>query len=225
MQKQLSVLAVIVIAMSFSTISYAQLEKGKFLIGGDINYYKKLNPSYESRNNSGYFHNHRTNWRNFSTSLNFGYLLSERFELGIYFGYGDYLSSSKNEGNSYVDKSKSLSKNLGTGPYIRYYVPVIDKFYFFGEFQSGINIIKNESTASNYNFETGSYSSSENSSNANSISTSIRPGICYFPLNWLFIEAKLGGVNWNQITGEAASAELGFNLGFNNLLIGTKLFF
>lgn len=144
MQKQLSVLAVIVIAMSLSSVSFAQIEKGKFVVGGEIGYFKKFYPSSESSNSTGSVNKYSSSYRNFDTGINLGYMISERMEVGLYFNYNDYSNSSRSEDWRSVGSNRSMTQTLGFGPSFRYYQPIVEKIYIFGQLQSGFSKVKNE---------------------------------------------------------------------------------
>ncbi|HYG36989.1 MAG TPA: hypothetical protein VD908_00155 [Cytophagales bacterium] len=227
MQKQLSVLAVIVIAMSLSSVSHAQIEKGKFVAGGEISYYKKFYPSSESSSSTGSFNKYSSSYRNFDTGINLGYMISERMEVGLYFNYQDHSSSSRSEDWHSFGNNKSISKTLGFGPSFRYYQPIVEKVYFFGQLQSGFNNVKNEYRNSNiYKDSTDTYTS-KSTRTYTTISTSLTPGVMYMPIKWLSIEVLFGRMAWSQNSqgGESATSDFGFNLDLRDLYIGTRLYF
>jgi hypothetical protein len=226
MQKHLSVLAVIVTALAFPSIAFAQIEKGKFVAGGEVGYNKRFYPSTETTTQSGFYRD-KSDYRIFSSSINLGYMISDRFEIGLFFNYLDNRRTSNSENSFSSQKSKSETKRFGIGPSIRYYQPIIDKLYFFGQLQSGVYTNKDESSSSHYYAGDSSFYWSESKQKYTSLSTNLSPGLSYLPLKWLSFEVLLGGIGWSQIiqSGESPSIDFDFNLNLRSLYIGTRLFF
>lgn len=227
MQKQFSVLAVIVIAMSLSSVSYAQIEQGKFVVGGEISYYKKFYPSTESTSGIGLVNKYSSNHRSFGTGINVGYMISERMEVGLYFNYSDYSNSSIHQDPHSIRNTNSINKTFGFGPSFRYYQPIVEKVYIFGQLQSGFSKVKNEHTNNNISKDSTENYNFKSVQNYTAISTSLTPGVMYMPIKWLSIEVLFGRIAWNQISqkGEGADSDFEFNLSLRNLYIGTRLFF
>ena len=222
MQKHLSVLAVIVTALALPFIAFAQIEKGKFVVGGEIHYDKRFYPTSEYTSNSTSF-KEESKSRSFSSLINVGYMISGRFEVGFFLNYADYLNSSESFNSQSNRKYKHTNKSLGIGPSIRYYQPILERLYFFGQLQSGIYKNEYQSSSSDYYKEEDTLYWSKNTRKYSSISANLSPGINYMPLKWLSFEALLGGIGWSQ--NESGNTDFNFNLNLRSLYIGTRLFF
>lgn len=105
------------LAIFFTINSFAQLDKGNWLVGGSGNFYlsKRDYTSYTSPVLNGY-----SKELHLTISPNGGYFLLDKFAVGLrpYFSWG--------KGESFpndptVSGGKSDSKRYGIGPFIRYY--------------------------------------------------------------------------------------------------------
>ncbi|HEX8547444.1 MAG TPA: transporter [Cytophagaceae bacterium] len=134
------------------TTSYAQVEKGKFILGGLIN------PNFTKNNYGGMDDN---TWR-INTQVRAGYFLTERFNLGIDLG-NDFVSYKRDNGGS-----KSIS--IMAGPFMRYYF-VNEKLGLFGEAGTGLGI---SSTKNNYD------GMSDDKWTSNAAYVKFGPGLNYF---------------------------------------------
>lgn len=121
--------SIIALSLFISISSYAQVAKGKFILGGLIN------PNFTKNNYGGMDDN---TWR-INTQVRAGYFLTERFNLGIDLDNG-FVKYKRDNGSS-----KSIS--LMAGPFMRYYF-VNKKLGLFGEAGTGLGI---GSTKYNYN--------------------------------------------------------------------------
>jgi hypothetical protein len=226
MKKHLSAFAVTVILLSLPFISSAQIEQGKIVVGGSIQYNKRFYPTSEFYSSSGYFYKNSSKSSNFSSEVNFGYMISDRFELGFYLGYSKSLSSNESITNTSIDKNKSTSGSFAFGPSFRYYHSVLaDKLYLFGQFQSGFTSINGSSKSNHYYTETDTLEFSESKQKNTALYSSISPGINYSPTKWLSIELIFGRIGWNYNLNNSNDSEFDIGLTLRNLGLGSRFFF
>jgi hypothetical protein len=112
------ILLLVAILFSVVLVSNAQINKGKYLLGGSLNMsdLKDNQPTVSSKSNS------------FNANIQFGKTIKENTIVGIIVSYG---SSNYYYPGSFSDTSKSVQYTAGI--FYRTYKKLASKFYFFGE--------------------------------------------------------------------------------------------
>lgn len=161
-------------AIAFTT--NAQTEKGKKLLGGSIGFVTQKAESFN---------------KNSSTSLNIGpqigFFIAENLVIGTSLNYSysktkPVISNYFDGSNYYVNSiSGNLSNSYGITPYVRYYINIIEKLKFYGQFNVGANfgtqqMIDAQSSAKTKTNDFQLYN------------TSINPGLAFFATKKLAIE-------------------------------------
>ncbi|GGE45048.1 hypothetical protein EV200_104529 [Pedobacter psychrotolerans] len=108
--------------------SNAQTEKGDNLIGGSISYNRdKQKP--ENLNNLT-----SQESTNFAITPRFGHFISKNLALGLSVGFTRSKNSSElsvyTGNNTIISNLESKNDNFNLGPFVRYYVNIIDKLNF-----------------------------------------------------------------------------------------------
>ncbi len=104
--------------LSFSIISKAQIEKGKYLLGGSISFYnEKSSQPYSDRKVSL-----------LNSSLQFGKVIKNNTVAGL---IGSYSHNTYYNSSNYIDTTKMTQ--VGAGVFYRKYKKIGDLFYFFWE--------------------------------------------------------------------------------------------
>jgi len=189
----------------------AQINEGKYLLGGGISFSTQGNTVNSSKNQSLY------------TNIQFGKFIKDNTVAGVIFSYGYTNLGSYNKTNSY-----------SAGIFYRKYKSLAKSFYFFGELDGVYNYSKNTQGI----FEIGNMAQRYTS---NGGSVSLTPGISYSVCKKMQIELSMlnlfsisyGGIKTETIspgtstisTAKAnnfsANASLNSNL-LNNFGIGFK---
>lgn len=178
MKKQLLSLAMLC-AVAFA--SNAQTEKGDNLIGGSISYNRdKQKP--ENLNNL--ISQESTN---FAITPRFGHFISKNLAIGLSAGFTRSKNSSElsfyTGNNTLISNSESKNDNFNVGPFVRYYVNIIDKFKFFG--QGNVSVAFGKSVS----LDGGSITVIPRSTKykTTSYAAAVNPGFAFFPTkHWAF---------------------------------------
>lgn len=126
-----------IVLFSFST-SYAQINKGQYMVGGNF--------SYDRTKQDG------TKSQNFSAVPNVGYFVIDKLAVGLDFA----VAHQKDES---VSLYKSTSVTYGIAPFARYYVlPTNKRFNVFAEGSYGLGKSHYESGPTKINWDVRSYS-------------------------------------------------------------------
>jgi hypothetical protein len=125
--KTLKIISLILFTL-LSVCAIAQPSKGTFLVGGNFsatfgkNEYSFPGADYESKSNT------------FSFSPRAGYFVADNFLLGLslplYFTKSETTSGGLGGGQT---TNESSSNSVGIGPFLRYYIPVNEKFFVLTE--------------------------------------------------------------------------------------------
>lgn len=177
----------------------AQVEKGKLLLTGNIAYSQNSNENgtpISTTATSGSVP--KVTEIEFSPYV--GYMITSRFAAGIFCQYA------KNETKSdyaYQPNTKTEITRKSIGPFVRYYHPIGEKFFVFGQ--------------ADYSYAKAEWTMTVGSNNdfvQKSISTgniiAVRPGISYFVTKHLAVEAILGSISYSK-----TDFKIGHNNGFD----------
>jgi hypothetical protein len=151
-------------------------------------------------------------------------MISKQFEVGLYSTYGDYISTATYESSSTFDESKSVNHSYGIGPYLRFYQPVIDKFYLFGNLEGLIQSNVGDTKNKNFDKNTEQVNSNSSKLDYSAISSYFKPGFIYMPINWFSIEMTVGSIGWSQ-SQASNHMDFDFNLNLKNLSLGSRFYF
>lgn len=215
MKKQLLSLAMLC-AVAFA--SNAQTEKGDNLIGGSI-YYTKDKRTPENLNNLN-----SLDQTNFGIIPRFGHFVSTNLAIGLSAGFSRnkvfYESSFYNGTGTLVSNSETTNKNFNLGPFVRYYVNIVDKFKFFGQANAfvafGNSISQDGGSVTviprSTRYKTTSYSVAAN------------PGFAFFPTKHWAFEFSFSLLSYNKYkvkddgnnVGSQAYQNEGFQFGLDS---------
>ena len=181
----------IIAALLFSGLAFAQTSKGSFMVGGDLGFY--LMDKGETKTTIGTISTTQKNSAisGFYVRPAIGYFVSDDLAVGVALGIGNdglYRVESTNGEESETVKMSTF----GAGVFARKYFNATEKLRFFGgaSFQfSTSNYTERRALSTPTGFEDG------NANKMNSLMFGISPGLTYFP-----------------------SAKWGIDFSFNNLL-------
>ncbi|WP_231427582.1 MULTISPECIES: outer membrane beta-barrel protein [Pedobacter] len=193
MKKQLLSLAVLC-AVAFTV--NAQTEKGKNLIGGSIGYSKsESKPTITYPNNYAYGDGESTS---FNVNPKFGHFFSKNLAIGLGIGYYETKNISDLnflDGNSLITSTSiQRNKSFNVGPFVRYYVDIVEKFKFFGQGSFDIAFGKSSQSQSG----SGSYNYQRSNYKTGAYSASINPGFAFFPAKKWAIEFSFPLLSYNN---------------------------
>lgn len=189
MKKQLLSLAMLC-AIAFA--SNAQTEKGNNLIGGSIWYSKdKRTPDNLTTLNS-------LNSTNYGITPRFGHFFSKNLAIGLSVGFNR--NKNLNESifytgnNTLITNSENKSNNFNVGPFVRYYINIIDKFKFFGQANALVAFGKSVSQ------DGGSLTVIPRSTKYKTTAylAAVSPGFAFFPTRHWAFELSLPLLSYNK---------------------------
>lgn len=201
----------------FSTLNiYAQDNKGKVLISGDVNYMKTSSESGVTTNKSS------VQGQYLSVGSSIGYFVTDRFIVGVGLDYNweKELRSNLLYFNHIIQlektdvKSKVFLPNIELG----YYYPIINKLYFNTTTKISFGTVKSEynttyAVASPF-IDTASFSNSlsggHNNSEYDIFSMKVSPEVVYFISPEFGVCLGLGGIEYSLIDNNS-----GWMINFN----------
>lgn len=125
------------IALSITGFAQAQIPIGRILLGGTIAYYQSKD-KYASTNP------HPTKQTYVTINPSAGKVIKENLVLGVEANF----SSNTSVYDYPFDKSKAEGKTYGGSVFLRKYVPLLQRFYFFGQ---GSAVFSTSNTLQDYN--------------------------------------------------------------------------
>ncbi len=164
-----------------STFAFAQIEKGTFLVSGNFSI---------SKNNlaSASIGNSPADVTQLQFTPYFGFMVSPRIAVGVLSTYSRY--EQKYESGNVFNPQKTVLNTYSAGPFMRYYHPITERFFFFG--QADVTFNKSEAT-----YTLNDPSLDPIKATLSGTSVAIRPGISYFISKRWAIEVLLGSVAYN----------------------------
>jgi hypothetical protein len=160
---------IISLMLSVCLHTQAQVSKGSYLISSKISLSRDKSNSGVSKTTSNAF--------SFSPTL--GYFPVNRLCVGVTFpfGFSSFKSSPQNTVNNPSDYTSS-SRSLNIGPFIRYYIPITEKFFFLAE--TSYSWGSGRSKYSYYYFNGVDYTLTEGESKSNTRRFQGGAGFSYF---------------------------------------------
>jgi hypothetical protein len=179
-----------VATLFLSLTGFAQVCKGKWLVGGGFDSFTRTNtmtsPAAENKNSS------------VSISPRVGYFFADRWAVGIAPNYSNYKykdSIVTNKGSGY-----------GIGAFVRYYQPIGEKLGIFGQL-NGISYSVGSSELDHID----DAQSRKNKYQSVGVGAFIQPGIVYFITPKIGLETSIGALNlgYSSSKGEDEAMALG----------------
>ncbi len=188
----------IAVLTGFAFSSQAQTEKGKWILGGSASYESVKSDADNSKA-----------VQNFSIVPNLGYFVSNNIALGTGLGY-QYT-------NVGVASTTGQVEAFVVAPFGRVYVPIAEKFSFFGQAQVplGFGTVKSTDADGKSGSKVG---------NSTSIGVALSPGFSYFPSKKIGIEFAFRGVSYTNLKVEDANNNTVKGAGSDSFAIGTDFF-
>lgn len=188
------ILTLLVLSISFSF--YAQLTKGTFMPGINLNYNQLSIHSQDSSHGKN-FSNSVSKRSNFSTSINFGYFIKNNIAIGVTSGFQTNKQTSENTNSLSNYKIDQKENVFNAGVFLRYYKMIKEsKFGVFAQFQSLYSRGKSTNNQEGYNNSGYLYQSYYDEQKSNSYNFSINPGIVYFITNKIGVETTFGSIGY-----------------------------
>lgn len=191
-------------AIVLASFANAQITKGSLFIGGQISGYTNKNGTGSSSQTQSSFY----------VSPSVGTAIRQNLVLGVDLLYGH----SKNENGLNPDTKGNA---FGGGVFLRKYVPIVNKFYFFLQGRAGYSHEKSKGGSGSFTF----------SSESNNFNLGLYPGVSYALTKALHIEAGFNNLALLSYS-HATSKQTGFptqnsssNLSFSTGVSGTNLSF
>ncbi len=216
---------------------FAQLAKGRQMIGGNFNY------NYNSRSNrdtSGNRPQQTSKNTYFTGTLRYGYFITDQIVVGITGFYsqgaGNGQTLSIDQGQSYQSNFNQLTNAYSAGVFSRYYKMLgKSRFAVFGNLTAtyGMGYTKNKNT---YSQSSGS-GSDEYIQSTSTYSLGFSPGITYFVNNRIGLETYFGNLGFNSQKyensrngkkmqeGTNSNINSNLNFSFSSLFVGLNFYF
>jgi hypothetical protein len=205
-------------------LAFAQLSKGNLLVTGALSI---------SSNTSEITNNNRVSdgptTTDFAFVPNVSYFLTNNFSLGLEIGFNRNSVTSDfttDNGNTTVTLENVVS-TFAFGPFVRYYVPLGNNFYFYGQGSiqayGGTDDETETSVTQNGNTTTTVINNSK--TDLSGFSIGLKPGITYFLNNRFALDASFGLLQFattgeKRTNYERRSNQVDFNLIPNSINFG-----
>lgn len=197
----------------------AQTEKGKNFINGSVGF-SSSDKDFGTINGNSALSNYATKTKNFNIMPNFGHFVSNNLAIGLGIGYQNIKTTniSSDFTISSINYSSQISKqnSINFAPFIRYYINVVEKFKFFGQFNPSIGFGKGEYLNSQ-SYSSGSQiinNSSESDYKFTTYGAAINPGFAFFPSKRWAIEFSFPLISYAKIKPK--------DQGTNSVVLGTS---
>ena len=178
-------LILLTLSQLFIFTANAQIEKGRILIGGKLNFNNSNSDQWfgELPNTSG----RESKSIEFNFHPQIGYTLGNNWILGtmLIFKAGKTVvnQNSSTSSSSTSDRLTTNDRAFGGALFIRKYFPFGEKFSGFAEFNSG-SVWQNQES----NYERTDSEATISETKYNELQSNMLAGIAYFPKNWLAVE-------------------------------------
>ena len=214
---------VLFVALLLTTnFAFAQLSKGNILVTGAFSI------SGSSSENTV---NNTTSDGPTVTSVSFvpnvSYFLTVRFALGLELGLSNNTTEDKDINGNTTVTTKDVTGTFSISPFVRYYVPLGQNFYFYGQGGFGVTTGGIESTRTSVTTFGNNTVTTEtkSTSDISGFNVGLRPGITYFLNNRFALDASFGLLGIQNATvkegdDEFKTTEFNFNIIPNSLTFG-----
>ena len=218
------------------TSGFAQTEKGKMFIGGNIN--------ITGRNNSNKpdsLESEKVKSFSFQINPNVGYFIKDNFAVGINLNFGIANSTQNYNAISgqlpyYEMNYKDNSITYGGGVFARRYFKIADKFFFLlnGNINYNYQTLKDVRSCNDPNYVFPTDYPATQKSFTKSFGISVNPGLVYFVSPKLGIQTSFGNIFYNNSTSKNTSLLydntnntkiFGANLNISTFSIGLNYYF
>ncbi len=230
---------ILIAAVLFSTASVvnAQVAKGNIMLGGSLGFNSGKTTRTATNPSVVTITNPETKTSNWDFSPQVGYFFTDRLAAGISLSAGGLKTTqtvfdpNPSPGTTFTTESKE--SYFGAGVFARYYAPVNESFYFWGQLNVGFASGKGEITGPDplnpsANITTQDYEVS-------GMNVGIMPGFSFFPSTRYSLDFSIGNLgimntkvtNLPGGTGETVvkSSDFGLNIDMTTLRIGTNIYF
>lgn len=213
----------------------AQVEKGRTMIGGFINY---SGQKIENKDTTGKVTQRQTN-NNLGLGLRGGYFLANNFLMGLTFSIGSGTNKAENF-NTAPMRSVNTTKNNNTsfGVFGRLYKMIgTSKFAVFGQLGLSYSMGNSSSETETVSF-TNVTTTTKSKGDSNGLNILLQPGITYFLTRTVAVETYFGNVGYSMSTNknydnngklvnESGNSGLTTALNFNlsNIWLGVNFYF
>lgn len=219
--------------------TFAQTEKGKMLLGGQLSF--SGNNQSSSLVNEKYDSDIKTS--SFSLEPSFGYFVKDNLAIGVDLGFGSTTTNSESSSQltSYNDvynmliDTKEVTKSYGVGVFARQYLKMSNKFMFYVNGGVGYSVYNTDVESTYTDTGDNPYNDNEYKMKAKVISIDIQPGIIYFPTPKLGFHATIGSLyyqsrkrtdnNIEEVEAEYKQNNYGINLNLASLQFGASYHF
>jgi hypothetical protein len=213
MKKQLLSIALLLASLT----SFAQLEQGKFLVGGGIGI-----ESSASKFKNGSTTTDGTKYTSYYITPSVGYFIAENLALGLTIGFGG--TTYKTPASGFTPELKDKNPYFLIGPFGRYYKKFGDNFAIFGQAAIDFRFGKNKDESYNgVNIVT-------TETKVNSFNPNLRPGIVFFPYSKVGIEFLVGEIGYTHTVekfpndSKDRTGNFDFNFNLRSVQLGIFLY-
>jgi len=221
---------ILVLMIFLAQVACGQVKKGALLLGPTLSYLqlKTVNTSAQNSNISN-----TTKTMIFGSEVRAGYFLTDKIAVGIIGGYSDskMVVTNKNP-NLIVGESFTKINLVSAGLFARSYKMFNEnKLGFFGELKSVYKA--GASNSGNKSQQIGApLFTNQSKANVTNFSVGISPGLVYFLVKKLAIEASFGSLSFNTKTtqnyyaGEKTTKtkDSNFSIAFNSVSLGIMFY-
>ena len=166
----------LIVLLTFSSLSFAQLQKGNILLGGGVGY---SNQNIDHEANASYKSS------SFTFSPQAGFFLHDNLALGLNLSYNNH-STTNESGSSTTEFSSS---QFGLGPFLRKYFPMGEQFALFGQVDLGYQFGKQENSTGGQNIK--------RDINALRLGTGL--GFSFFPKDWISVDLTINPLSYTHL--------------------------
>ncbi|MGV3641209.1 MAG: outer membrane beta-barrel protein [Adhaeribacter sp.] len=204
-------LLLIGLSLSFFQMAFAQTDSGTLFLGGSFHLNKQNyddTPTVKQRTTS-----------DFSLSLQAGRFISQNLVLGLSLDYGGNSNKSTQIENELPNYSNYSYRTIATGPFVRKYIPLAEKFYFYGQGTAGMQFKRHKNEDASNPFA--------NNYKNRSAYIRLMPGLNYFLTPKIALEISSSGISYTYYRPKNVkghSDQLNVNLNLASLNYGVSFF-
>lgn len=211
--------------MLLSISSFAQLQKGNLLLGGNVNF----QTATTNLDNSNAVGGSQVTSNSFSFGPVLGYFISDRTVMGLKLSY----LTSSSENNPQTGQISTIdTEQILMGPFLRRYFPAKDWLAFYGQAEVSYGSAKQ--------FQEINANSSSTEMKTRSVNFIASLGLSFFPTKWMSIDlsanplsffhqnsqtiSKGQNISENPATYELTTTGLNLNFNSNSFFLGAHFF-